>query len=139
MWREFPDHPAGNLQMTNVASPFWSHMFRQPMLDSQHSRRIPTFRLKNRRPFTQFTITVEIPKTQAREEPASALEGASLEAETAEAPLEQTLPRPQSALHALKQDVGPLSLERVLQEIDKLERVHQLGLPADLFAHVSAK
>ena len=42
-------------------------------------------------------------------------------------------------MHALKQDVGPLSLSRVLQEIDKLERIQQLGLPADLFAHVSAK
>jgi TnpA family transposase len=85
-------------------------------------------------------LTVETPETQVQEEEtASALEGASLEAETAEAPLEPTPPRPQSALHTLKQDVGPLSLERVLQEIDKLGRIHQLDLPADLFAHVSAK
>ncbi|HEY6541687.1 MAG TPA: DUF4158 domain-containing protein, partial [Ktedonobacteraceae bacterium] len=45
-------------------------------------------------------LTVEIPKTQAWEETAPALEGASLEAEIAEAPLEPTPPRPQSALHA---------------------------------------
>ncbi len=84
-------------------------------------------------------LTVEIPETQAREETVSALEGTTLEAETAAAPPEGAPPRPQSALHALKQDVGPLSLERVLQEIDKLERIHQLGLPTDLFAQVSAK
>jgi hypothetical protein len=43
------------------------------------------------------------------------------------------------ALHFLKDDTDPVGLERVLQEIGKLERIHQLGLPADLFAHVSAK
>ncbi len=48
-------------------------------------------------------------------------------------------PRPQSTLQFLKEDTGPVGLERVLQEIAKLERIHQLGLPADLFAHVSAK
>src|SRR5207247_5713126 len=57
----------------------------------------------------------------------------------AEASQEPALPRPQSALHALKHDAGPLGLSRVLEEIAKLERIHQLGLPADLFAHVSAK
>jgi len=84
-------------------------------------------------------LTVEFPEAQAREETASALEGASGEAGTAEASQEGIPMRPQSALHALKQDVGPLSLERVLQEIAKLERIHQLGLPGDLFAQVSAK
>jgi len=84
-------------------------------------------------------LTVEFPETQAQEEMVSALEQASGEAETVEAFQEGALPRPQSALHGLKQDVGPLSLERVLEEIAKLERIHQLGLPADLFAHVSAK
>jgi len=84
-------------------------------------------------------LTVEIPETQAREETVSADLGTPIEAETEEAPLEPALPRPQSVLHALKQDVGPLSLERVLQEIDKLERLDQLGLPADLFAQVSVK
>lgn len=63
----------------------------------------------------------------------------SAEAGTAEVPLEPVPPRPQSALHALKQDIGPLGLERVQQEIDKLECIDQLGLPADLFAHVSAR
>jgi hypothetical protein len=84
-------------------------------------------------------LTVEFPETQAREEKVSALEEASGEAGTAEASQEPVPLRPQSALHALKQDVGPLSLERVLQEIAKLERIYQLGLPGDLFAHVSAK
>jgi len=84
-------------------------------------------------------LTVQLPEAQAREETASALEEAEVEAGTAEVSQEPAPPRPQSALQALKQDVGPLSLERVLQEIAKLERIHQLGLPADLFAHVSAK
>ena len=52
---------------------------------------------------------------------------------------EPSAPRPQSTLQFLKQDTGPVGLERVLQEIEKLERIHQLGLPADLFAQVSAK
>jgi hypothetical protein len=52
---------------------------------------------------------------------------------------ESASPRPQSALHALKQDMGPVGLERVLQESAKLERIEQLGLPVDLFAQVSAK
>jgi hypothetical protein len=82
-------------------------------------------------------LTVGIP--EAREETLSADLGAPLEEGTEEASPETALPRPQSALHALKQDVGPLSLERVLEEIAKLERIHQLGLPANLFAHVSAK
>ena len=82
-------------------------------------------------------LTVGVP--EAREETLSADLGALLEEGTAEASPETALPRPQSALHALKQDVGPLSLERVLQEIAKLERIHRLGLPADLFDHVSAK
>jgi TnpA family transposase len=82
-------------------------------------------------------LTVGIP--EAREETLSADLGAPLEEGTEEASPETALPRPQSALHALKQDVGPLSLERVLEEIARLERIHQLGLPANLFAHVSAK
>jgi hypothetical protein len=84
-------------------------------------------------------LTVEIPEAQAREETPPADLGTPLEGGTAEASQEGASPRPQSALHGLKQDVGPLSLERVLQEIAKLERIHQLGLPQDLFAHVSAK
>ncbi len=65
----------------------------------------------------------EVPVEEGRE-------GVSLEP----APL-----RLQSALHFLKQDAGPVGLERVLQESEKLEHIHQLGLPADLFAQVSAK
>ena len=84
-------------------------------------------------------LIVENPETQAREETPSADLDTPIEKGAEEASQELALPRPQSALHALKQDVGPLSLERVLQEIAKLERIHQLGLPADLFAHVSAK
>ncbi len=84
-------------------------------------------------------LTVEISQTQVWEEIASALEDTPIEEGTEGAPLELAPPRPQSALHALKQDVGPLSLSRVLQEIDKLELLDQLGLPTDLFAHVSAK
>src|SRR5205085_6465489 len=80
-------------------------------------------------------LTVGVP--EAREETLSADLGASLEEGKAEASQESAPSRPQSALHALKQDVGPLSLERVLQEIAKLERIHKLGLPADLFDHVS--
>jgi len=55
MWREFPDHPAVNLQKRCDISRFWSGFLRQPKHDSQHSRRIPTFRLKNRRTFAPFT------------------------------------------------------------------------------------
>jgi hypothetical protein len=47
MWREFPDHPAVNLQKRCEISRFWSGFLRQPKHNSQHSRRIPTFRLKN--------------------------------------------------------------------------------------------
>jgi TnpA family transposase len=84
-------------------------------------------------------LTVELPETQAWEETASALEEAEVEGGAVEAPQEPAPPRSLSALHTLKQDVGPLSLERVLEEIAKLERIHQLSLPADLFAQVSAK
>ena len=84
-------------------------------------------------------LTVEIPVSQVQEETASAPEESTLDTEPTEASSEPALTRPQSALHALKQDVGPLGLSRVLQEIAKLERIDQLGLPADLFVHVSAK
>ena len=39
----------------------------------------------------------------------------------------------------LKSDPGPASLNTILEEIDKLERVRALGLPADLFADCSEK
>jgi len=89
---------------------------------------------------TQLDALLTVVNTFAEEqETASADLGTSLEEGTEETPLEPAPPRPQSALHALKQDVGPLSLERVLQEIDKLERIQQLGLPQEMFAHLSAK
>ena len=49
------DRRRSNLHMTGAATRFWSHMFSLPMLDSQHSRRFPTFQLKNRRTFMLFT------------------------------------------------------------------------------------
>src|SRR6266700_8456665 len=61
---------------------------------------------------------------------------AGVQEETPEAP---ALPRSQSALHFLKQDSGPVGLESVMQQTMKLERIHQLSLPTDLFAHISAK
>ena len=39
----------------------------------------------------------------------------------------------------MRQDRRPVGLERVLQESEKLECIHQLGLPADLFSYISAK
>lgn len=39
----------------------------------------------------------------------------------------------------LKSDPGTLGLETLLKEIDKLQRVRALGLPADLFADASEK
>ena len=52
----FPIIKPLNLRMTSAVIRCWSHVFRRPMLDSQHSRPIPTFRLKNRRTFSQITI-----------------------------------------------------------------------------------
>jgi hypothetical protein len=43
------------------------------------------------------------------------------------------------AFAELKADPGPLGLETLLKEIDKLERVRAVGLPADLFAEASEK
>jgi len=51
----FPIIKPLNLRMTSAVIRCWSHVFRRPMLDSQHSRPIPTFRLKNRRTFSQIT------------------------------------------------------------------------------------
>jgi TnpA family transposase len=48
-------------------------------------------------------------------------------------------PPGQSALAELKRDAGPLSVETVEQEAAKLERLRQLGLPADLFRDVPPK
>ena len=45
----------------------------------------------------------------------------------------------QGVFAELKADPGPLGLETLLKEIDKLERVRALGLPAGLFAGVSEK
>ncbi len=44
-----------------------------------------------------------------------------------------------SAWQHLKQDAGQMSLEHTLEEITKLERIEQLGLPATLFAQASPK
>src|SRR6266566_7198017 len=52
----FPIIKPLNVRMTSAVIRCWSHVFRRPMLDSQHSRPIPTFRLKNRRTFSQITI-----------------------------------------------------------------------------------
>src|SRR6266849_474294 len=84
-------------------------------------------------------LTVVIAEAEEREETMSTEQVAQAEEGREGTPEEPAPPRPQSALHALKQDTGPVGLERVLQEIEKLERIHQLGLPADLFAQVSAK
>jgi TnpA family transposase len=84
-------------------------------------------------------LTVVIAEAEEREETMSTEQVAQAEEGREGTPEEPAPPRPQSALQALKQDTGPVGLERVLQEIEKLERIHQLGLPADLFAQVSAK
>ena len=54
------DRRRSNVHTTGAATRFWSHMFSLLMLDSQHSRRFPTFHLKNRRTFMLF-ITRHIP------------------------------------------------------------------------------
>ena len=84
-------------------------------------------------------LTVVIPEAEERKETLSPEQAAQAGERTEGASLEPAPPRPQSALHFLKEDAGPVGLERVMQEIAKLERIHQLGLPADLFAQVSAK
>lgn len=47
--------------------------------------------------------------------------------------------RSRSVWQSLKQDAGQMSLEHTLEEIAKLERIEQLGLPATLFAQASPK
>jgi hypothetical protein len=42
-------------------------------------------------------------------------------------------------LQELRADAGPASLETVVQELDKLDRVRELQLPADLFSSVPPK
>jgi TnpA family transposase len=42
-------------------------------------------------------------------------------------------------LHELKADAGRVGLESVLEEISKLQRLVQVGLPDELFRHVSPK
>jgi hypothetical protein len=44
-----------------------------------------------------------------------------------------------SVLNELKADAGAISLDSVISEIAKLERLRSLGLPADLFGDVSLK
>src|SRR5262249_42771669 len=83
-------------------------------------------------------LTVTLPEAQDQEttpvEPES-----PAEEEQEEELREPASPRPPSALHFLKQDAGPAGLASVLQEIAKLERIHQIGLSDDLFASLSAK
>ena len=47
--------------------------------------------------------------------------------------------RRRSVLGWLKADPGRVSLDSVLEEIDKLRRVRELGIPSDLFASISPK
>ena len=84
-------------------------------------------------------LTVVTSEAEERKDRLSTARDAHVEDEREGAPLESSPPRLRSALHFLKEETGPVGLERVLQESGKLERIHQLGLPADLFAHVSAK
>ncbi len=78
--------------------------------------------------------------TQAEEQKeATATQELLSGAEQEGAPEAPASPRSQSLLHFLKQDTGPVGLESVMQETEKLERIDQLSLPADLFAHISAK
>jgi hypothetical protein len=44
-----------------------------------------------------------------------------------------------TAFGQLKTDPGPVGVASVLKELEKLERLHALGLPADLFADVPSK
>jgi TnpA family transposase len=81
-------------------------------------------------------LTVVISETEEQKEACSTMQDVPVEEGGLGEPL---CPRPQSALHFLKQDAGPVGLESVLQEIEKLERIHQLALPADLFSQVPAK
>ena len=47
--------------------------------------------------------------------------------------------RSRSAWQHLKQDAGQMNLEHTLEEIAKLERIEELGLPATLFAQTSPR
>ena len=55
------------------------------------------------------------------------------EADVADAPVSE---RPRSAFQHLRQDPGPISLESILVESDKLQRLRQIGLPPQLFERV---
>ena len=91
------------------------------------------------RTYLDALLNVVIAEAEEREETMSTEQDAHVEEGREAAPLEPAPPRPQSALHCLKQDAGPVGLERVLQESENLECIHQLGLPADLFSYISAK
>src|SRR5689334_10010183 len=47
--------------------------------------------------------------------------------------------RSRSVWQSLKQDAGQMSLEHILEEIAKLERIEQLDLPATLFTQAPPK
>lgn len=62
-----------------------------------------------------------------------------LEALVTEAPGDGVIGGGASFLAELKADAGRVGLKTLLTEIDKLERVRAIGLPADLFAHTSER
>jgi len=69
-------------------------------------------------------------------------ESASAEGSTEAAPDQEgatPAQRSRSVWQSLKQDAGQMSLEHTLEEIAKLERIEQLGLPATLFVQASPK
>lgn len=80
-------------------------------------------------------LLATLPPEMGKEYPPTEQESSFPEIEAQEAPS----PRLRSTLHVLKQDAGPVGLESVMQEIAKLERISQIGLPADLFSHISPK
>jgi Domain of unknown function (DUF4158) len=84
-------------------------------------------------------LMVTTPETEEQQETSPTMPDVCAKEEKEGAPEAPVPPRPQSALHFLKQDAGPVGLESVMRETEKLECIDHLGLPADLFAHVSAK
>ncbi len=84
-------------------------------------------------------LTVVLPEAEEQKEiktPALELQRGEEQQEALEG---SASPRPQSILHFLKQDSGPAGLESVKQQTEKLERLHLLNLPVDLFAAISVK
>ncbi len=84
-------------------------------------------------------LTVVILETEEQKETNATAQKLLSGEEQEGAPEVPASPRPQSALHFLKQDSGPVGLESVIQQTEKLKCIQHLGLPTDLFTHVSAK